>query len=134
MFGDEGIELSKLGVSLLLLAAVVGYVLFNVIIGRIEFNNYFDTIENRETAIVSQEFLAFSDWKEVPIASAYALVTYYDDDIESITCYIEDNKGLTYNNVDESCIRNHLTGLRCLVKATPSEEASTYKIEIKPVS
>ena len=132
MFGEEGIETAKMGFSFLLFAALLIFVVRNVYIGNTTANQAIEKLDKSED---QETFLSFNELTgegvEVPMAAAYAFVNYNENSISSITCKIEisEGEGRKFENLEDSCLKTHLTG-ECVLSAEYNNSYGGYDVII----
>lgn len=128
--GEEGIDTMKMGVALIFFTAVLVYVIFNTSFGKNILNSTIDEVENDMYNSQQATFREFTgDGHVVSAAEAYAFIGYNENNIESITCYVHDSGGVTATGMDDTCLKEHLSG-NIKMKAVYDQTEGQYKISL----
>lgn len=152
--GNESIQAMKMGVAMIFLTAVLGFVMFNIFLARGFSEQFFGGIADADQQSINKYFKeAMTDEGiSVPMAAVYELAESNINDVESISVgYIDHNGNWQYQYDDgmvdlstgrrygkeplneqnrraEIWLRNHLSG-KCNLKVEMTNDR-TYKMII----
>lgn len=144
--GEEGVDAMALGTTLLMFVAVVLITISCIFIGKNWMNGYMDKMDSKEN---TYQLLTFRDFtgegQDIPVAGAYAFLSYNDRYVNRITCKygmancnhataptVEGEEDKRATDVYSSCLQTHMTGV-CNMKAEFNQEEGGYDITITPV-
>lgn len=145
--GNESTDGMALGTTLLIFVSVVFVVINCVFIGKNWMTGYMDQMDAKENTYQLLTFKEFTgEGQNIPVAGAYAFLSYNDRYVNRITCEYGLNdcnkatapatEGETDKRAEDvysSCIQTHMTGT-CNMKATYNEEEGGYDITISPAA
>lgn len=117
MLGDETLDVLRLSVAMILLAAVLSLVTYTIAISTGEFTEFFNSTNDREESAASSAFAEFlGDGKDVPVATAYAVIAYNSDYVDSI--HVSGYTGVNASTAftEEQVLAMNLGG-RCVLTA-----------------
>lgn len=109
--GREAIAFMATGVALIFLATTFFLLKRNIDLGRDFLNQAVQTTDNASSQAINESFENFeSQPQKIPASGAYVLLTYNQDHVKSITCYICNPSGKKSETLENSCLKKHLTG------------------------
>ena len=130
--GEEGIDSMRMGVALIFFTAILGYVFFNTQFGKDILSSTVTHIEDDMYNTTTETFAEFTgDGHVVSAAEAYSFLGYNDNNIESVTCYVHDASGITATGMEDTCLKNHLSG-NIRMKAVYDQTEGQYKMYLYP--
>ena len=143
--GTDGVEAMSLGTTLLIFASVLFITIAGIFIGKNWMSSYADEMDAKDNAYVTMSFQDFiGEGKNIPVAGAYAFLSYNDRFVHTITCTYgldrcnkatapvsgsETDKRAT--DVYTSCLRTHMTGI-CNMRATYNQGEGGYDVIVSP--
>lgn len=130
--GEEAIDSIKMGTVMIFFTVILGYVIYNVGFGKDMLNTTVEEIEESAFDTTYQSFKNLTgEGKVITSAAAYAFIGYNENEIESITCYVHDSRGVIGYGMDDTCLRDHLKG-NVLMKAEYNESEGQYRLYLYP--
>jgi hypothetical protein len=126
MIGDESIDALKLAVSMIFLSVILGSVAFMIALSKGYYTEFFNTVDQREESTAISVFTSFGgEGKELPTASAYAVIAYNSDHISGI--YVKGYDGISGTDVytEAEVLGMNLSG-RCRLMAEEDGNSGTF--------
>lgn len=123
MFGDEGVDASKMGLGFIFLSLVLMFVIYNVLTGQLWANKQEQNILNKNYQGLQMTFHDIDENPvQLPASGAYSFLVYHQNDIEEFHCNI---CGETTENMAEACIQKHINS-DIIISATYDETEGQY--------
>lgn len=138
--GDEAVEAGKMGVVMVLFAALMVFVVTNVVWGE-DISRKFQARMDRTEETSQQKYFSQASQEggiNTPMAGAYSMIEYNIDDVSTITfAAAADNQDKTQiaNDVNKKTFDNKLYWLRtnlngrCNVKASKNNDG-TWDVKV----
>lgn len=139
--GEEGISAMRIGMALTFFAAVIVFVLYNVIWGQNIARDFIGQADKAQTQSMNkyfQEVLA-PEGAEVPTSGAYSLIEYNLNDVDEVTfstvstepADLNEINSVNRKDIDEKLywMRTNLYG-KCIVKATSNGEGYNLAVRL----
>lgn len=139
--GEEGISAVRIGMALTLFAAVIVFVVYNVIWGQNIARDFIGQADRAQTQSMNKYFqeALVPEGAEMPTSGAYSLIEYNLDDVDNVTFSTVSTKANDLNeinsvnrkDIDEKLywMRTNLYG-KCIVKATPNGEGYNLTVQL----
>lgn len=109
--GREAIAFMSAGMVLLFLAAAFFLTRVNIDIGKDVLDDTVTMTDNASAQAISESLNKIVNAPmSLPASGAYVMISYNEQHINSVTCYICNPTGQTADTLQNSCFKHHVTG------------------------